>query len=95
MLLLIGAFRVLFKPVMSLLDSYVYGFGIQQFNFSTEGDASPEEMAEAFSALIPAEKYPYLHRMASHAMEEGYDAEADFNFGLETILDGLERVLGE
>lgn len=77
----------------SLLDSYIYGFGIQQFNFSADGDASPEEMAEAILAFIPAGEYPYLHRMASHAMREGYDAEADFAFGLEIILDGLERVL--
>ena len=79
----------------SLLDSYVYGFGIQQFNMDAGGDASPEEMAEAILASIPAEEYPYLHRMASHAMRVGYDAEADFDFGLEVILDGLERMLDE
>jgi AcrR family transcriptional regulator len=79
----------------SLLDSYIYGFGIQQFNISADGDASPEEMAEAILAYIPPEKYPYLHRMASHAMESGYDAEADFGFGLEIILDGLGRILDE
>lgn len=77
----------------SLLDSYLYGFGIQQFNMEADVDASPEEMAKAILTSIPAEKYPYLHRMASHAMESGYDAEADFNFGLEIILDGLERIL--
>ncbi len=77
----------------SLLDSYIYGFGIQQFNMAADGDASSEEMAEAILASIPAETYPHLHRMASHAMDTGYDAEADFNFGLEIILDGLERVL--
>ena len=77
----------------SLLDSYIYGFGIQQFNMSADADASPEEMAQAILASIPAERYPYLHRMASHAMESGYDAEADFDFGLGLILDGLERIL--
>jgi AcrR family transcriptional regulator len=79
----------------SLLDSYIYGFGIQQFNFSADSDVSTEEMAEAILAYIPAETYPYLHRMASHAMQVGYDAEADFDFGLEIILDGLERMLDE
>jgi hypothetical protein len=62
---------------------------------SASGDASPEEMAEAFLAAIPAEKYPCLRRMTLHAMETGYDAEADFNSGLELILDGLERILAE
>jgi len=79
----------------SLLDSYVYGFGMQQSNFSTSGDASTEEMAEALLAYIPPEEYPYLHRMASHAMASGYDAEQDFAYGLEVILDGLERILSE
>jgi AcrR family transcriptional regulator len=79
----------------SLLDSYIYGFGIQQFNVSADSNVSTEEMAEAILAYIPAETYPYLHRMASHAMQVGYDAEADFEFGLEIVLDGLERILNE
>ena len=83
------------QRAFSLLDSYIYGFGIQQFNLTAGGDESPEEMAEAILAFVPPETYPYLHRMASHAMQVGYDAEADFNFGLEIILDGLERILGE
>lgn len=77
----------------SLLDSYVYGFGIQQSNFTGEGDASSEEMAAAILESIPPEEYPHLHRMAVHAMEAGYDAESDFEFGLEIILDGLQRAL--
>jgi AcrR family transcriptional regulator len=78
----------------SLLDSYVYGFGIQQVNF-TEGSAlPPEQRAEALLAAIPVETFPYLHRMATHATVASYDAEADFAFGLEVILDGLARTLG-
>jgi len=79
----------------SLLDSYIYGFGIEQFNLSADGDAASEERAAAILESIPAEQYPYLHQMASHAMQVGYDAEADFSFGLDIILDGLERILAE
>lgn len=79
----------------SLLDSYIYGFGIQQSNFSAGGDTAPEERAEAMLALIPADEYPYLRLMAAHGMQVGYDAEADFDFGLEIILGGLERLLEE
>jgi AcrR family transcriptional regulator len=75
----------------SLLDSYVYGFGMQEFNFSAMGELTPEERAEALVAFVPPDTYPYLHRMASRAMETGYDADADFEFGLTIILDGLER----
>ena len=77
----------------SLLDSYIYGFAIQQSNFSAGADVSPEEMAEAILAAIPVEEYPHLHRMASYQMRAGYDAEADFDFGLEIVLDGLQWIL--
>lgn len=79
----------------SLLDSYVYGFGIQQSNFSADGDTPAEERAAAMLALIPADEYPCLSLMASHSSQVGYDAEADFEFGLNVILDGLERMLEE
>jgi AcrR family transcriptional regulator len=79
----------------SLLDSYIYGFGIQQFNYSPDGDISSGEMAETILAFIPPKKYPYLHQMAMHTMQTGYDSEADFNFGLRIVLDGLERILNE
>lgn len=79
----------------SVLDSYVYGFGIQQANFASDGEVSPEEMAQAILGAIPEERYPYLHRMAMHATRHGYDAEADFEFGLETILDGLQVMLDD
>lgn len=79
----------------SLLDSYIYGFGIQQFNVAVEDDVSAEKMAEAFLEAIPADTYPNLRRMALHSMQTGYDPEADFAFGLEIILDGLERILKE
>lgn len=59
-----------------------------------KGDADPEEMAQAFMAAIPADEYPYLTEMVvEHALKHGYDADADFAFGLRLILSGLERVL--
>jgi AcrR family transcriptional regulator len=78
----------------SLLDSYIYGFGRQQLNMSADGDYDTELMAEAFMAAIPADEYPYLTEMVvEHALKHGYDADADLEFGLSLILDGLERVL--
>jgi AcrR family transcriptional regulator len=75
-----------------VLDSYVYGFGRQQLNSSAAGDLSPEQMAEAFLTALPADEYPYLREIVvEHAMKSGYDETADFEFGLDLILDGLER----
>jgi AcrR family transcriptional regulator len=78
----------------SLLDSYVYGFGRQQLNVSTPPDADPEAMTEAFLRAIPADEYPYLTEMVvDYAMKTGHDESADFGFGLDLILDGLQRLL--
>jgi AcrR family transcriptional regulator len=76
----------------SVLDSYIYGFGRQQMALA-DGGAPTEEMAEALLEFIPPDIYPHVHRMATLAMTRAYDAEADFDFGLEIILDGLEQML--
>jgi AcrR family transcriptional regulator len=78
----------------SVLDSYIYGFGRQQLNISVGSDIKPEEMAEAFLRAIPADEYPYLREMVvEYAMDSDHDESADFAFGLDLILDGLERLL--
>ena len=78
----------------SVLDSYIYGFGRQSLNVSVDRDVTPEETTEAFLHAIPADEYPYLREMVvDHAMAAGYDEDADFAFGLDLILDGLERLL--
>jgi AcrR family transcriptional regulator len=78
----------------SLLDSYVYGFGRQQLNMSAGPDVKPEETTEAFLRAIPADEYPYLREMVvEYALKGAYDDSDDFDFGLDLILDGLQRVL--
>ncbi len=79
---------------LSVLDSYIYGFGRQQLNMSAGGDLMPEEMTEAFLRAIPAAEYPHLREMVvDYAMTSGYDESADFDFGLSLILDGLQSLL--
>jgi AcrR family transcriptional regulator len=78
----------------SVLDSYIYGFGRQQLGISAGSDASSEEIAAAFLQAIPADQYPYLREMVvDYAITSGYDEDADFDFGLTLILDGLEGLL--
>lgn len=78
----------------SVLDSYVYGFGRQRLAASAGRDASPEEAAEAFLGALPDDEYPYLREMVvDYAMKPGRDENADFEAGLDLILDGLERLL--
>jgi AcrR family transcriptional regulator len=78
----------------SVLDSYVYGFGRQQLAASAELGMTPEEAAEAFLGTLPADEYPHLREMVvDYAMRPGRDEHADFESGLDLILDGLERLL--
>ena len=78
----------------SVLDSYIYGFGRQQFNMAAGSGGEPEEMAEAFLRAIPADEYPYLREMVvEYAMGSGLRRQADLEFGLGLILDGLQRLL--
>jgi AcrR family transcriptional regulator len=82
----------------SLIDSYIYGFALQQ-SFVESGHAnSGEEYNEKetitkFQKNIPESSYPYLMKMTKWAMENGYDPEEDFRFGINLILSGFERLL--
>jgi AcrR family transcriptional regulator len=77
----------------SVLDCYIYGFGRQRLNMDSRGEKEDKKRAEAFREIIPGESYPHLAQMAELAMKTGYDEDADFEFGLKLILDGLERLL--
>ena len=73
------------------MDNYIYGFATQQQNFPV----NPEEYAAAAAAylpMLPVSLYPYMHEMSSHVADGSLDGTLDFSFGLELILDGLERL---
>lgn len=44
--------------------------------------------------LVDAETYPRLHRPAWSRADEAPDEHAEFLFGLERILDGVEALIG-
>lgn len=79
----------------ALIDSYVYGFALQEAALPFEGPESLGEVAEPIMELMGAGEYPHLVEMAtSYYMQPGYDFGDEFVFGLDLILDGLERSLG-
>ncbi|WP_454195074.1 TetR/AcrR family transcriptional regulator C-terminal domain-containing protein [Nocardia sp. Marseille-Q1738] len=74
------------------LDSHLYGFTLQELNFPLD----PSEYASAaseFLPLIPADQYPHMNALAQLVIDGRHTGIADFSFGLELILDGLERLL--
>jgi AcrR family transcriptional regulator len=77
----------------SVLDGYIYGFALQQMNLPYHTSEESAEIAENILRQLPADEYPHLAEMIiEHAMKPGYDYAEEFEFGLDLILDGLERL---
>ena len=83
---------------MSMQDAYIYGFALQQTDMSSQ---TPEDFAaEAGRQMVDyadaLADYPNLVEVVGgHVAKAGYDYEREFLFGLDLILDGLERRLTE
>ncbi|WP_432969253.1 TetR/AcrR family transcriptional regulator [Dactylosporangium sp. CA-233914] len=75
----------------ALLDSYIYGFAVQEAALPfDDGGQSAGNVAEAIMEHFPPGAYPHLVEMATeHITKPGYDFGDQFAFGLELILDGL------
>lgn len=74
----------------SLLDSYTYGFALQEQTVPFE---TPEESAEMAKTTVGerGDEYPYLAEVVMELGKKGYDYTEEFEFGLDLILDALER----
>lgn len=78
----------------SVMDSYIYGFSSQERNLPLENESDLIEASELLLQMMPPDEYPYLTEMIlDHALQPGYNHSAEFEFGLDLILDGLEREL--
>lgn len=87
-----GFTLVMAAHAVSVIDGYVYGFALQQINIPLQ---SREQVAEVGESILRqmAGDYPHLAEMITkHAMLPGYDYADEFEFGLDLILDGLERL---
>jgi AcrR family transcriptional regulator len=78
---------------LHLLDSRIFGFNQALFEDSGPADISPEIEAATIRALAG---YPAISELAKAASHEGVlgrcDDDVEFAFGLDLILDGLERL---
>ncbi len=76
----------------SALDSYIYGFALQERSLPFDTAEETAAMAQDFIARIPADEYPHLAELTvQHVMQPGYDYGDEYLFGLDLILDGLEH----
>jgi AcrR family transcriptional regulator len=77
------------------VDSYVYGFALQEKGLPFDTPEQTAEMAQAMLEHFPVDEFPHLAAFTrEHVMRPGYDFGAEFEFGLDLILDGLERQAG-
>src|SRR5256885_2161226 len=76
----------------SAIDSYLYGFAMQELNLPFSTPEETAEMAVTFLEQFPALEYPHLAELTTeHVLQPGYDYGDEFAFGLDLVLDGLER----
>jgi len=84
---------VMAAHAFSVLDSYIYGFVLQEPGLPFE---TPDELGEVAQSILEqtAADYPHLTELTlEHVLKPGYAYGDKFAFGLELVLDGLERVL--
>jgi len=78
----------------SALDSYIYGFALQERGLPFDTPQETAALAQVMLARFPADVYPHLAEFTfQHVMQAGYDFGDEYEFGLDLILDGLERAL--
>jgi AcrR family transcriptional regulator len=78
----------------SIQDAYIYGFALQERDTGFETPDSAGEAAQKRAKTLGGalESYPYLAEIATKLTASGYDNAVEFAWGLDLILDGLERL---
>ncbi len=78
----------------SLLDSYIYGFALQEASLPFDTGEDTAELARTIMAQFPVGEYPHLAELTvQHVLQPGYDYGNEYEFGLDLILDGLETLV--
>jgi AcrR family transcriptional regulator len=77
----------------SLLDSYIYGFALTKMNLPFDTAEEVADVAQTMLDPFPVGEYPFLVEIfTEHVMKPGYDYGDEFEYGLDIVLDGLDRV---
>jgi AcrR family transcriptional regulator len=76
----------------ALMDSYVFGFALSEAALPINGPQTVTEVADEMMHLFDPTEYPHLLAFTvEHVLQPGYDFGAEFEFGLDLVLDGLQR----
>ena len=78
----------------ALLDSYIYGFALQEAALPFIGEDATAEVTSAIVERFSSGQYPHMVEIATdHVLKPGYDFGDEFDFGLNLILDGLSQAV--
>jgi AcrR family transcriptional regulator len=79
----------------SLLDSYIYGFALQEATLPFDTTQQTAQLAQQIFGPLPATQYPHLTEFTTgHVLQPGYRYGDEFEIGLDLILDALQRAAG-
>jgi len=79
----------------SVLDSYIYGFALQEASLPFGTPEETAQVAQEIYGQFSAGQYPYLTELAvAHVLQPGYDFGDEFETGLDLILDSLQAAAG-
>jgi AcrR family transcriptional regulator len=86
-----GGFSVAMTAhAFSALDSYIYGFALQEATLPFETADETVELAHALMDGFAPDEYPHLTELTvEHVLQPGYDYGDEFAFGLDLILAAL------
>jgi AcrR family transcriptional regulator len=79
---------------MLTLDSYIYGFVLQEVSSPVSAEEAPGS-AEDFIARVAQDAYPHLVAMAEVVADPAHDRGQDFGAGLTLLLDAIAARLDE
>jgi hypothetical protein len=78
----------------SLIDSYIYGFVLQEVNLPFDDSMDLEGVVESMMMPFSADDYPHLVELTTeHILQPGYSYGNEFEYGLGLILDGLDAAM--
>jgi AcrR family transcriptional regulator len=78
----------------SIIDSYMYGFALQQASLPLTASDDVADLATTILDQFPIDAFPHFAEFTvQHVLQPGYDYAGEFEFGLDLILDGLDRLL--
>jgi len=76
----------------AILDSFLYGFALEEASLPGGGEGEIVDMADAMATSPAMDEYPYMVEFTSqHVIKPGYSFGNSFEFGLDLIIEGLDQ----